>query len=70
MSNDNLIGEWKWIIYVTMAYLFHDLIFLLVVEAFITLICKAKYKYMKSILLDIVGTDTSTFLYEQFFFSL
>ena len=46
MLNDFLIGKWKWITYVIKAYVFHDLYFVYVVEAFIIFIWKALYKYM------------------------
>ena len=41
-----LIGKWKLIVYVLKAYLFHDLNFVYVVEAFITLNWKSQYKYV------------------------
>ena len=46
MFKDFLIGKWKWIKYVIKAYVFHDLYFVYVVEAFIVFIWKALYKYM------------------------
>ena len=45
MFNDFLIDNGKRIIHVIKVYLFHDLYFVYVVEAFITLNCKLS-KYM------------------------
>ena len=39
--NEFLIGDWKWIVFVITAYLFHDSYFIYVEEAFITLNWKA-----------------------------
>ena len=41
-----LLERWKWTLYVINAYLIQDLYFVYVVEAFITLHCKASYKYI------------------------
>ena len=46
MFHDFLIGKWNWIVYVIKAYLFHDLYFVYVGDAFITSNLKARYKYM------------------------
>ena len=46
MFNDFLVGKWKWVLYVIKAYLIHDLCFVHVVEAFITLNWRALYKYI------------------------
>ena len=46
MLNDFLIGRWKWISYVIEVYLNHDLFFVHVVKAFITLNWKNWYKSM------------------------
>ena len=37
MLKDFLNGKWKWIVHVIKVYLFHDMHFIYVVEAFITL---------------------------------
>ena len=37
MLKDFLVGKWDWIIYVVKAHLFHDLYFVYIVYAIITL---------------------------------
>ena len=48
MFTDFLIGKWRWIVYVTKAYLVCDLTFTYVVEAFVTSDLKALYKHLRA----------------------